>query len=252
MHPEGYQCFVAGCRTKIKRRSAFVRHVKAKHDIDLNKMSPEETAAAVGLRLSPDIDGIATPPPDYITATNEPMYNEEDLPTFSSPVMPKEEVHTPSVVVTPPPTFIDVVPSSEGYTWCTDFVDNTVLDTGVVCGSPDPTLLIDLQHRPQPPMLDMDCFFYPDILSQQPPSHYEQQWSGTSPVFTSSPFSVGSVASVDMLNFSPSPCTSATDYTFDYDYGLLNSQTTSLRVAGDMHSYLTPAPMTTFSTYSFA
>ena len=142
MHPEGYQCFVAGCRTKyvcsicdraypgliqvcfarIKRRSAFVKHVKAKHDIDLNKMSPEETAAAVGLRLSPDVDGIATPPPDYSTATNEPMYNEEDLPTFSSPVLPKEEVHTPPSVVTPPPAIIDVVPSSEGYKWSTDFL----------------------------------------------------------------------------------------------------------------------------------
>lgn len=143
MHPEGYQCFVAGCRTKyvfsirdhappgltpvcfarIKRRSAFIKHVKAKHDIDVTKMSFEETAAAADLiRVSPDAEGIATPPPDYTTATSEPMYSEEDLPTFSSPVMPKEEAHTPPSVVTPPPAVIDVVPSSEGYKWSAGLV----------------------------------------------------------------------------------------------------------------------------------
>ena len=142
MHPEGYQCFVAGCRTKyvcstcdhasseltpacfvrIKRRSAFVKHVKAKHDIDVNKIPFEEAAIAADLiRVSPDGDRIATPPPDYTTATMEPMYREEDLPTFSSDVMPKEEVHTPPSVVTPPPAIIDVIPSSEGYKWSAGF-----------------------------------------------------------------------------------------------------------------------------------
>ena len=143
MHPEGYQCFIAGCRTKyvcpiydhasseltpagfsrIKRRSAFIKHVKAKHDIDLNKMSIEEAAAAADLtRASPGAERIATPPPDYTTATKEPMYKEEDLPTFSSDCMPKEETYTPSSVTTPPPAIIDVVPSSEGYKWSADFV----------------------------------------------------------------------------------------------------------------------------------
>jgi len=256
MHPEGYQCFVAGCRTKIKRRSAFVKHVKAKHDIDLNNMSIEETAAAADLiRVSPDVERIATPPPDYTTATKEPMYKEEDLPTFSSDGMPKEEVYTPPSVITPPPAVIDVVPSSEGYKWSASFVDPTALNAGVVCGSPDPTLLVNLQPRPQPPMLGMDCFFYPESLPQQPPSYYEQQWSETSQVFNSPPPSVVSVASVDMLNSSPSPCTSGTDYNFCYDpsnYGVLNSQISSLTDAGDIRTYMTPAHMTSFSTYSFA
>ena len=143
MHPEGYQCFVAGCRTKyvcsvcgrpplsltppgfarIKRRSAFVKHVKAKHDIDLNNMSIEEAATAADLiRVSPGAERITTPPPDYTTATREPMYEEEDLPTFSSDAMPKEEVYTPPSIVTPPPAVIDVVPSSEGYKWSAGFV----------------------------------------------------------------------------------------------------------------------------------
>jgi len=254
MHPEGYQCFVAGCRTKIKRRSAFVKHVKAKHDIDVNRIPFEEAAIAADLvRVSPEADRIATPPPDYTTATREPMYKEEDLPTFSSDAMPKEEVYTPQSVVTPPPAVIDVIPSSEGYKWSAGFFDPTALDAGVVCGSPDPTLLVDLQNRPQPPMLDMSCFFYPDNLTQQPPSYYEQQWSGTS-AFTPSPLSVASVASVDVLGSSPSPCNSGADYTFGYDpnnYGALNSQISSLRDASDMH-YMTPVPMTSFSAYSFA
>jgi len=142
MHPEGYQCFIAGCRTKyvcsicdhaapgptpvcfarIKRRSAFVKHVKAKHGIDVNSMSFEETAAAADLRVSPGVESITTPPPDYTTATGEPMYNEEDLPTFSSPVMPKEEVYTPPSGVAPPPVVIEVVPSSEGYKWSEGFI----------------------------------------------------------------------------------------------------------------------------------
>jgi len=256
MQPEGYQCFVTGCRTKIKRRSAFVKHVKAKHDIDLNKLSLEEAAAATDLiRVSPDAERIVTPPPDYTTATKEPMYNEEDLPTFSSDLMPKEEAHTPLSVVSPPPAVIDVVPSSEGYKWSSASFVDPVLETGVVCGSPDPTLLVELQHRPQPPMIDMNCYFYPE-LSPQPPSYYEQQWSGTSSsVFAPSPLSVASVASVDMLGSSPSPCISGTDYTFGYDpnnYGALNSQISSLRDVSDMHAYMTPAPMTSFSTYSFA
>ena len=104
---------------RIKRRSAFLKHVKAKHDIDLNKMSFEEEAAATAslIRVSPGAERVATPPPDYTTATKEPMYKEEDLPTFSSDVMPKEEAHSPPSVVTPPPPVIDVVPSSEGYRW---------------------------------------------------------------------------------------------------------------------------------------
>ena len=103
---------------RIKRRSAFVKHVKAKHNIDLNTMSVDEAAAAEGLfRASPDAERIATPPPDYTTASKEPMYREEDLPTFSSDVMPKEEVHTPPSIVTPPPAVIEVVPSPEGYKW---------------------------------------------------------------------------------------------------------------------------------------
>jgi len=133
--------------------------------------------------------------------------------------------------------------------------DPTALDAGVVCGSPDPALLVDLQPRPQPPMLDMDCFFYPSILSHQPPSYYEQQWSETPSIFTPPPHSVASVASVDMLSSSQSRCISGTDYTFGYDpnnYGALSSQISSLRDAGDMHAYMTPATMTSFSNYSFA
>jgi hypothetical protein len=234
-----------------------MKHVKAKHDIDLSRVPFEEAAVAANLiRVTPDAERIATPPPDYTTATMEPMYKEEDLPTFSSDALPKEEAHTPLSVVTPPPPVIDVVPSSEGYKWTsTGFVDPTALDAGVVCGSPDPALLVDLQPRPQPPMLDMDCFFYPGILSQQPPSYYEQQWSETPSVFTPSTHSIASVASVDMLSSSQSRCISGTDYTFGYDpnnYGALSSQISSLRDAGDMHAYMTPAPMTSFSTYSFA
>lgn len=103
--------------SRIKRRSAFMKHVKAKHDIDLSKMSFEEAANAALIRVSPEAERIATPPPDYTTATMEPMYKEEDLPTFSSDVMPKEEAHTPPSVDTPPPPVIDVLPSSEGYKW---------------------------------------------------------------------------------------------------------------------------------------
>ena len=130
-----------------------------------------------------------------------------------------------------------------------------VFDAGVVCGSPDPALLVDLQARPQPPMLDMDCFLYPGILSQQPPSYYEQQWSETPSIFTPSPHSITSVDSVNMLSSSQSRCISSADYTFGYDpnnYGALNSQISSLRDAGAMHAYMTPTPMTSFSTYSFA
>jgi hypothetical protein len=248
-HPEGYQCFVAGCRTKIKRRSAFMKHLKAKHDIDLNMMSIEEAATAANLiRASPDAERVATPPPDYTTATKEPTYKEEDLPTFSSNPMPKEEAHTPLSVVTPPPPVIDVVPSTEGYQWSsTGFGDPAALGAGVVYGSPE----IDLQSCPQP---DVGCYFYPDILSQQPPSYYEPQWSETS-VFTPSPLSVASVASVDVLNSSSSPCVQGADYTFGYDpnnYGVLSSQISSSRDASDMHAYMTPAPMTSFSAYSFA
>jgi len=258
MHPEGYQCFVAGCRTRIKRRSAFMKHVKAKHDIDLSNMPFDEAAVAADLvRVSPDAERISTPPPDYTTATMVPMYEEEDLPTFSSDVLPKEEAHTPPSVVTPPPPVIDVIPSSEGYKWSsTGFVDPTALDVGVVCGSPDPALLVDLQPHPQPPMLDMNCFFYPDILSQQPPSYYEQQWSETPSIFNSSQLSVSSIDSVNMLNSSQSRCISSADYTFGYDpntYGALSSQiSSSLRDASDMHAYMTSAPMTSFPTYSFA
>jgi len=85
-------------------------------------MSIEEAAAAADLiRVSPDAERVVTPPPDYTTATMEPMYNEEDLPTFSSDFMPKEEVYTPPSVDTPPPAVIDVVHSSEGYKWSTGF-----------------------------------------------------------------------------------------------------------------------------------
>ena len=293
MHPEGYQCFIAGCRTKcvqpisdrsfpnltppdfarIKRRSAFVKHVKAKHEIDLNQMSIEEAAAAAELiRGSPDVERVVTPPPDYTTATGEPMYEEEDLPTFSSGAMPKQENYTPPSVDTPPPAVIDVVPSSEGYRWSAGFVgtcyrfrltsfallssaEPTAFGTGIVCGSPDPALLVDLQQRSQPSMLDMEYFLYPETVSQQPPSYYEQQWSGTTSVFTSSPLSVGSVATADLLSSSPSPCTSGADYNFAYDpnnYGVLNSQIPSLRDVGGIRTYMTPAPMTSFSTYSFA
>ena len=103
---------------RIKRRSAFIKHVKAKHDIDLSMMQFEEAAVAANLiRVSPDSERISTPPPDYTTATMVPMYEEEDLPTFSPDLLPKEEAHTPLSVVTPPPPVIDVVPSSEGYKW---------------------------------------------------------------------------------------------------------------------------------------
>lgn len=105
--------------SRIKRRSAFLKHVKAKHDIDLTKVSFEEDAVAAAslIRVSPEAERVVTPPPDYTTATKEPTYKEEDLPTFSSDAMPKEEAHTPPTVVTPPPPVIDVVPSSEGYRW---------------------------------------------------------------------------------------------------------------------------------------
>jgi len=256
MHPEGYQCFIAGCRTKIKRRSAFVKHVRAKHDIDLNRMSVEEAGIAADLiRGSPDVDRVFTPPPDYDAATKEPMYEEEDLPTFSSGAMPKEENYTPPSVDTPPPAVIDVVPSSEGYRWSEGFVEPAVFDTGVVCGSPDPALLVDLQQRPQPQMLDMDYFLYPEPVSQQQPPSYYEPWSGTAPVFTPSPLSVGSVASADLLSSSPSPSTSGADYNFAYDpnnYGVLNSQIQSLRDVGGIRTYMTPAPMASFSNYSFA
>ena len=129
-----------------------------------------------------------------------------------------------------------------------------MVHTGDVCGSPDPTLLADLQLRPQSSMLDMGYLFHPENISQQPPSYYEPQWSETS-IFTPSPLSVDSAASVEMVNSSPSPYISGTDYTFCYDpnnYGALNSQMSSLRDAGDMHTYMTPTPMTSFPTYSFA
>ena len=98
-----------------------MKHLKSKHDIDvdLTRMSIEEAAiATVELtRASPDGERMLTPPPDYTTATNQPTYQEEDLPSFSLGGMPKEEVHTPPSVDTPPPAVIDVVPSSEGYKW---------------------------------------------------------------------------------------------------------------------------------------
>lgn len=213
----------------------------------------EEAGVAADLiRVSPDVDRIATPPPDYTTATKEPMYQEEDLPTFSSDLMPKEEVYTPPSVVTPPPAIIEVIPSSEGYKWSSaGFVGHSTLGAGVVCGSPDPTLLADLQHRPQVTTLDMGCFLYPDHVSQ-PPSYYEQPWSGTPSVFTSPPIPV---ASVDIFNSSPSPCASGTDYNFTYDpntCGGFSSQMSSLRDVADMHDYMTSAPMPAFSTYTFA
>jgi len=245
MRPEGYPCVIAGCKTKIKRRSAFIKHVKAKHGIDLTDVPFEDAAGLI--RVSPDVERIATPPPDYTTASKEPMYQEEDLPTFSSNVMPKEEVHTPPSVVTPPPAVIDVIPSSEGYKWTSaGFVDHATLDAGVVYGSPDLTPLGDLQQRSQLPTLDENCFFYSDGL--QPPSYYEQPWSGTPSDYTSS------VASADIFS-SSSPCVSSTDYTFAYDpntCGGFNSQMSSLTDASDMHAYMTPATMTSFSTYTFA
>ena len=81
-------------------------------------MQFEEAAVAANLiRVSPDSERTSTPPPDYTTATMVPMYEEEDLPTFASDLMPKEEAHTPLSVVTPPPPVIDVVHSPEGYKW---------------------------------------------------------------------------------------------------------------------------------------
>ena len=105
--------------TRIKRRSAFVKHVKAKHGVvDMSKMSIEEAAAAADLiRDLPDV-GKATPPPDYTTAAKARMYREEDLPTFPLGAMPKEEAYTPPPSVdTPPPGVIDILPSSGGYRW---------------------------------------------------------------------------------------------------------------------------------------
>ena len=112
-----------------------MKHVKAKHDIDLSMVPFEEAAAAANLtRVSPDAERIATPPPDYPTATMEPMYKEEDLPNFSSDSLPKEEAHTPPSVVTPPPPVIDVVPSSEGYKWSsTGFVGTFSSPDHAVC-----------------------------------------------------------------------------------------------------------------------
>ena len=131
MHPEGYQCFFGGCRTKcvssfrsrseliptafarIKRRSAFVKHVKAKHHLDITSMSVEEAAAAADTgKVSLSVEKAATPPPDYRVASMARVYQEEELPTFQSEVMPKEEVYTP-----PPPTVIDIIPSPDGSRW---------------------------------------------------------------------------------------------------------------------------------------
>jgi len=36
LNPVGHKCTVPGCRTSIKRRSCFVKHLKQKHGIDLN------------------------------------------------------------------------------------------------------------------------------------------------------------------------------------------------------------------------
>ena len=99
---------------RIKRRSAFVKHLKAKHgvDIDLTKTSIEEAAAATDLlSVPPEAKKAATPPPDYTTAAKQRRYQEEDLPAFPPDAVPKLEV------VTPPPAVIDVVPSSEGFCW---------------------------------------------------------------------------------------------------------------------------------------
>jgi len=249
-HPEGYQCYFPGCRTKIKRRSAFVKHVKAKHDVDLTKVSLEEaTAAAAVIVIHPDVGGVTatTPPPDYTTAAKARMYQEEDLPTFPPDVRPKEEVYTPpSTVVTPPPAVINVVPSSQGYEWCTpDFID-PALGTGIVCGSPDLALLADSQHHSQPPMLGVNCFY--SQVPQQPPSYNDPSWLGThGPAH--------SVALVDMYNPSPSPCALGTNYNFTYDpntCGDFNSQLSSLRDAPDMHAYMTPTPMNSLSPYHFS
>ena len=144
LYPEGYQCFMRGCRTRcvssvcdrasseltpssarIKRRSAFVKHLREKHGLDMDNMSIEEAAAAAAAAgMVPfDVPKAATPPPDYGTAAQQPIYEGEALPTFPSDVVPKEEAYTPPSVVTPPPSIIDVVSSSEGYTWSSgDFI----------------------------------------------------------------------------------------------------------------------------------
>jgi len=98
-------------------------------------MQFEEAAAAANLiRVSPDAERISTPPPDYTTATMVPMYEEEDLPTFSQDLLPKEEAYTPLSVATPPPPVIDVVPSSEGYKWSsTGFLGTFSVPNHAVC-----------------------------------------------------------------------------------------------------------------------
>jgi len=239
MHPEGYQCFIDGCRTKIKRRSAFVKHVKAKHGVDIANMSAEEVAAAVPLHA----EKAATPPPDYITAAKARMYQEEELPTFQSDVVPKQEVYTPPSVLTPPPAVIHVIPSPDGFTWSpADFIGHTTLDTGIVCASPELVLLADSEHHPQPPMSGADCYYY-----QQPPAYYEEQWPEAS-------IPIQSVAPDDTFISSQTPCDSGTDYNFPYDpntCGDFNSPIASLRGApSDMH-YMTPTHMTSLSTYHF-
>lgn len=113
----------SGDLARIKRRSAFVKHLKAKHAVDLAKTTIEEAAASLGLLTVPlCVEKAGTPPPTYHTAAKERIYQEEDLPTFPSDVAPKEEVYTPSAL-TPPPAVIDVIPSSEGFRWSSgDFV----------------------------------------------------------------------------------------------------------------------------------
>jgi len=250
--PLGYQCLHPGCRTKIKRRSAFVKHAKLKHGVDITKALADAAAAAAGLPTAPlDVQKVSTPPPDYSIAAKQRMYQEEELPTFPSEIASKEEAYSPPSVVTPPPAAIDVIPSSEGFIWSpsADFIGHTTLGTGIVCGSPDLALLVDSHHPPQHPMVGANRYFYPQHISDlQPPAYYEQQWSR-------SQAPIHSVAPADIFNSSPSPCASGTDYNFAYDpntCGDFNSQMSSLRDATDIHAYTTPSHMTSLSAYRFA
>lgn len=41
MNPGGHKCSYPGCKTSIKRRSCFVKHMKEKHGVDLTKIKVE-------------------------------------------------------------------------------------------------------------------------------------------------------------------------------------------------------------------
>lgn len=83
----------------------------------MTKMSIEDAAVAADMiKPPPDVGQAATPPPDYTAAAKQRRYQEEDLPSFPSDAIPKEEVYTP------PPAALDVIPLG-GFRWpSADFI----------------------------------------------------------------------------------------------------------------------------------